>query len=162
MIGQALTVFRKEIKDMVRDRRMVIAALSFALLGPAVLVFIVFLTQDSEAAAERVRVALTDAEQAPGLVAFLERADIAVVDYTVPEGNGLRQGVAPSGLPEDTDGLIVLPADFARRLAAGQMPRVEFVSAATIQSRGMSATPMRRTTSESSNTLARCSARLTA
>lgn len=121
MISQALTVFRKELKDMIRDRRMVIAALSFALLGPAVLVFIVFLTQDNDAAAERVRVALTNADQAPGLVAFLERADIAVEPYEVPEGSGLRQGVAPGGLPEDADGLIVLPTDFAKRLSAGQM-----------------------------------------
>jgi len=113
MNHQALIVFKKEMKDMVRDRRMLIAAFSFALLGPVFMGVVFMLSRDSDAAEQQTRLALANMEQAPGLVAFLEKQNIAVEAYSV--------GSAPSGLPQGVNGVLVLPDDFAEMLKGGRV-----------------------------------------
>jgi len=111
MNRQAFVVYKKELRDMVRDRRMLLAAFSFALLGPVFMGFIFMLTSDSEAEAKNARLAMANIQQAPGLVAFLEKQEISVFSY---EGNDI-----PDVLPEGADALLMLPDDYAKSLENG-------------------------------------------
>jgi len=113
MIRQAIIVYKKELKDMVRDRRMLIAAFSFALLGPVFMGFIFMLTTDKDAAEQNARLAMANMQQAPGLVAFLEKREITVIPY-----NG---DTAPDILPEGSDAVLMLPDDYAASLKSGRV-----------------------------------------
>jgi len=113
MNRMAFIVYRKEITDMMRDRRMLIAAFSFALLGPVFMGVIFMLTQDSEAESRQTSLAIANMNQAPGLVAFLEKADIAVVPYS--DGEAIAQ------LPEGADAVLNLPANYGVMLEEGRM-----------------------------------------
>ncbi len=113
MTRHAFIVYKKELKDMLRDRRMLIAAFSFALLGPVFMGFIFMLTSDSDAEAQNARLAIANMDQAPGLVAFLEQQEI---DVTAFKSSGV-----PEKLPEDTDAILILPDTYAEMLAAGRV-----------------------------------------
>jgi len=113
MNRQALTVYKKELKDMMRDRRMLIAAFSFALLGPVFMGVIFMLSRDSEAEEQQARLVMAHMEQAPGLVAFLEKQEITVTPF---------EGVdAPASLPEGADALLMLPDNYSELLENGRM-----------------------------------------
>jgi len=113
MNRMAFIIYKKEIMDMMRDRRMLIATFSFALLGPVFMGIVFLLTQDNEAEARQARLALAHIEQAPGLVAFLEKAEITVVAYDGDEG--------PEKLPENVDAVLSIPADYGKMLEDGRV-----------------------------------------
>jgi sodium transport system permease protein len=113
MTRHAFIVYKKELKDMLRDRRMLVAAFSFALLGPVFMGVIFMLTRDGEAEAQNARLALANMDQAPGLVAFLEKQEINVTPFS--------GSAAPDSLPKGVDALLMLPGDYANSLAAGRI-----------------------------------------
>ena len=113
MNKQAFIVYKKELRDMVRDRRMLIAAFSFALLGPVFMGFIFMLTTDSDAEKQNARLAIANMAQAPGLVAFLEKHEITVTAYA--------SEAVPNTVPEGTDAILLLPDDYAKSLSQGNM-----------------------------------------
>lgn len=113
MNRQITTVFKKEMKDMLRDRRMLIAAFSFALLGPVFMGIIFLLSRDSEAEEQQARLAMAHMEQAPGLVAFLQKNEITVTPF---EG-----AVAPTVLPEGANALLMLPDNYADQMTNGRV-----------------------------------------
>lgn len=108
-----LTVYKKEMRDMLRDRRMLIAAFSFALLGPVFMGIIFMLSRDSEAEEKQAQLAISNLNQAPGLVAFLRKQEIEPIPF---EGD-----TGPVSLPEGTDGLLVLPDNYAELLKTGRV-----------------------------------------
>ena len=79
MLHGARTVFRKELLDNVRDRRTLAAALFYPLLGPAMILFMVFavgrIVQQSE---QPLELPVVGAENAPNLVAFLEQNNATI------------------------------------------------------------------------------------
>lgn len=113
MNRQTLIVYKKELKDMLRDRRMLVAAFSFALLGPVFMGIIFMLTSDKEAEQKQAQLAIANMDQAPGLVAFLEKQEITVAAYA--------ESTAPTALPDGADALLMLPDDYARKLANGRV-----------------------------------------
>jgi len=113
MNRQAFVVYKKELKDMLRDRRMLVAAFSFALLGPVFMGVIFMLSRDSDAEEQMARLAIANMEQAPGLVAYLEKKDVFVSPYS---GDKM-----PDALPDGTDGLLMLPDDYSELLKSGQV-----------------------------------------
>ncbi|MCX8003563.1 MAG: ABC transporter permease subunit [Burkholderiaceae bacterium] len=113
------TVFRKELRDAVRDRRTWLIALVTALAaGPAVLALIGQLVAGVEESVARREVVIEGTAQAPTLVNFLQRAGATVVP--APEGwrERLRQGSLANAV-------IVPPADFETQLARGAPVVVE-------------------------------------
>lgn len=98
------SIFKKELIDGLRDRRALLAALSFALIGPVLIVFSV----NAVAAAGRVTALkpfrLCGAGDAP-----------ALVEYLLSTGLKLAAGA---------DICIEVPTDFAARQAAGESVRV--------------------------------------
>lgn len=117
----AWTVFLKELRDAVRDRRSWIIALTLAMLaGPVVFVLISnFISGLEERVAER-EVVIASAERAPSLVGFLQRSGAKVVDAPPDYLERLRSG----GLQ---NAVIRPPEDFEDRLARGDTVEVEIV-----------------------------------
>lgn len=113
MNAQALTIFKKELTDMVRDRRMLVAAFSFALLGPVFMGIVLFLTKDDPTELSTTNLAISHYEQAPGMAAFLEKQGIEITPFTAE--------TKPETLPEGMDGVLMLPESFAEDMAAGRV-----------------------------------------
>ena len=118
----ALTVFRKEIVDALRDRRTLLTVLaSSVLMGPLVLLAISGLVASLESSAEQRDVVVAGIEHAPSLKNFFERQT-----YTVKSAPaGYEALLRASKL---TDAVIVVPEDFEAALVRGDAPIVEIVS----------------------------------
>ena len=112
-----LTVFAKEFRENLRERRTLLSALILGpLLGPLLLAggLTLRLERGAGEADRPLRLAVTHAERAPNLLAFLSEHGVSVtaVDYDAPAARAaVRAGRERQVLSVD--------ADFAGRLAAG-------------------------------------------
>lgn len=112
MSSAIVTVWRKELRDAVRDRRSVLAAMSYAFFGPVLMAVAFFflvsqMTDDSD-----VKIDMQGTEHAPALVEFLAAAGIEQREEPWPTG---RQPIA-----------LEFPADWDAAIAAGEPARVVF------------------------------------
>ena len=123
----AWTVFRKELKDALRDRRTLLMVLiSSVAVGPLVLVLISTLVSGMEKRAEAREVVVQGLAAAPTLRNYLERQT-----YTVREAPaGFEQMLQDSKL---ADPVVVVPANFETELARGEAPVVEVFSSSANQ-----------------------------
>lgn len=118
----ALTIFRKEIRDALRDRRTLLTVLvSSVLMGPLVLLAISALVASLESSAELREVVVADLARAPTLVNFLERQTYTVKPAPANYEALLRRAKL-------TDAVVVVPTDFEAALLRGDAPIVEIVS----------------------------------
>lgn len=124
MNAQFLAIYKKEMRDMVRDRRAVFAAFSFAFVGPLMMLVISFLLKDDITPYNRDKVAIAGLDQAPGIKAAFVNADFDIIEVDRPEG-------IPNALPEGVGGLIVIAPDFQERLAAGEQAEILIYSSET-------------------------------
>lgn len=125
MSGGLLTVFAKEVRDNLRDRRTLLSALFFGpLFGPVFFAFIMSMSlklalSDAETTLE---FALQGGERAPGLVQFLE-----------------QQNLEPRALAENLDAralvtrgeeplVVVIPEDYPEAFARGDPALVQIVT----------------------------------
>jgi sodium transport system permease protein len=114
-----LTVFRKELLDALRDRRSWMISLAIAILsGPVVFVLIGNFVSGLESRVAEREVVIAARDRAPTLVNFLQRAGASVVDAPEQWEAQLRSGQLQNAV-------VVPPADFERRLAAGEIVQVE-------------------------------------
>lgn len=114
------TVFLKELRDALRDRRTAIMILVASLLtGPVTLVLAAHFVSGLEEKAATLKVRLAGEEHAPGLVNFLRRNDVEIEaappDYEMRVKEGRLEAV------------IVVPDDFDERFLAGDAAKVEIV-----------------------------------
>ena len=77
-MNQVLVVFRKELRDAIRDRRSVLSALIFPLLTPLLLIFMFQIAVDEIENPPPMRVAIAGEANAPGLVEELVAHDVEV------------------------------------------------------------------------------------
>ncbi len=125
MTRPTAVVFWKEVLENVRDKRVILSAFFFGvLLAP--IVFAVTATMTSKRIAqtqdEPLRLAVAGAERAPNLIAFLEENGALAqhVDLSADEAMGaVRAG--------QHDLVLIVPEDYADRLAAGDPAPVELV-----------------------------------
>ena len=121
-LGAALTVYRKEIVDALRDRRtLMMVLISAVLVGPLVLVAISALVATFETQAERREVFVAGLADAPTLKNYLERQT-----YVVKEAPGDYEAQLRSALFSDP--VVVVPRDIEAALLRGDAPEVEIVS----------------------------------
>lgn len=114
-------VWRKEVVDNLRDRRTLLAALFYPLLGPLMLVMLMgVIGRSVSGQRERpLELPIVGAEHAPSLVLFLEQ-------------NGAKIEAAPDD-PEaavragDFDFVLVIPADYGEEFTAGQPATVQLI-----------------------------------
>jgi len=117
----ALTVYRKEIVDALRDRRTLLTVLiSSVLMGPVVLVAISALVASFESRAELREVYVAGIEHAPSLKNFFERQTYTVKTAPADFEAQLRGAKL-------ADPVVVIPEDFEAMLARGDAPVVEIV-----------------------------------
>lgn len=120
MTGSLAAVFRKEIRDALRDRRTALMILVASLLtGPVTLVLLASFVSGLEERASTLRVRVAGAEHAPALVNFLERADVEVEKAPTDYAHAVKEG--------RLEAVIVIPADFHERWLAHEDARVELV-----------------------------------
>lgn len=120
MIGRVFTVFAKEVRDALRDRRTALMVLVASVVtGPVTLVLVAQFVSGLEERAATLKVRMVGAEHAPALVNFLQRADVEM--ERAPEDYAAR--VKEGRL----DAVIVVPAGFHERWLAHEDARVELV-----------------------------------
>jgi sodium transport system permease protein len=120
-ISGVLTVFVKELRDAVRDRRSWIIALTLSMLaGPVVFLLLSnFISGLEERLAER-EVVIEAPARAPTLVNYLQRIGAKVVEAPPDYAERLRSGSLQNAVVRP-------PADFEERLARGETVEVEVV-----------------------------------
>lgn len=134
----AMTVFRKEMVDALRDRRtLMMVLLSGVLIGPVVLVALSGFIASFEARAEKREVVVAGIEHAPSLRNYIERATYIVVP--APEDYEARLRASKLGDP-----VVVIPKDFEESLARGEAPVVEVVSDSANKQAGSGAMRVQR------------------
>lgn len=118
-MNTAVVVFRKELKDALRDRRTwMIVLLTSILAGPLTLFLLsIFISSAEETAAKR-EVYVANAPAGPTLINFLQRAGATVKDAPADYAAQIKSGHLQSAV-------IVIPANFEARLAAGETIRLQ-------------------------------------
>jgi len=111
-------VFRKEFRENLRDRRTLLSALVFGpLLGPLLVSGLVqfSISHAEEQSEENIKLAVTHAERAPNLLAYLTARGIDIVKVEFDEA-AARQAVVTQAHKIVLD----IPEDFGARLQDGQ------------------------------------------
>lgn len=120
MIRETLTVFRKEVRDALRDRRTALMVfVASVVTGPVTLVLVAQFVSGLEERAATLRVRMAGAEHAPALVNFLRRADVFIEEAPPDYARRVKEG--------RLDAVIVVPAGFHERWLAGDEARVRLV-----------------------------------
>lgn len=121
MIGDALTVFRKELLDALRDRRTLLTVLlSSVAMGPVVLMLLSSLVSGIEKRAEAREVMIVGRAQGPTLVNYLQRQTYVLTDAPVDWERRMRDSKLANPV-------LVIPAGFEAALTSGEPPVVEVV-----------------------------------
>jgi sodium transport system permease protein len=114
------TIARKEIVDLLRDRRTMLVILVTAVLaGPVMLLLVVNLVARQIDRATELTLPVAGAEHAPALVAFLERQQVKVVPAPADAEERVRAG--------DLDVLLEIDPQFEADVAKGKAGSVRLV-----------------------------------
>ncbi len=111
-MNQLLVVFRKELRDAIRDRRSVLSALIFPLLTPLLLIFVFQMAVDEMENPPAMRVAIAGEANAPGLVEELLAHDVEV---EAMERDVLADAVREGEFPAALD----IPRSYGERFREG-------------------------------------------
>lgn len=115
----ALIVFKKELLEILRDRRTMLLLFSPPLIMPlfALLAAGLIMSQVAQQTSAGIPVAVVNAQAAPELVALLrESPELRLVELPADPDAALRDGRLMA--------VLTLPADFTARVAAGEQVRV--------------------------------------
>jgi sodium transport system permease protein len=114
------TVFFKEIKDSLRDRRTALMVFVASILtGPVTLVLVAQFVSGLEDKAATLKVRIVGQQNAPALVNFLQRSDVEIEEAPADYEARVREG--------RLDAVIVVPEDFDARFTAGDGAKIELV-----------------------------------
>ncbi len=120
------TVFRKEFRENLRDRRTLLSALVFGpVFGPvAVALLVQFGISHAEAQSdENIKIAVSHADRAPNLLAYLGARGIEV------EKVDLDEAAARAAISSQTHKIVLdIPEDFGERLSEGKPAPVALYS----------------------------------
>jgi sodium transport system permease protein len=115
-----LTVYLKELKDALRDRRTAIMILVASIItGPVTLVLIAQFISGLEEKSATLKVRIVGQQYAPQLTNFLQRNDVEIESAPADYEARVREG--------RLDAVIVVPEDFDERMLAGDDASVEIV-----------------------------------
>jgi sodium transport system permease protein len=114
------TVYLKEMKDALRDRRTAVMILVASIItGPVTLVLVAQFISGLEEKSATLKVRIVGQQYAPELTNFLQRNDVEIETAPADYEARVREG--------RLDAVIVVPEDFGERLVAGDNARVEIV-----------------------------------
>lgn len=118
-LRQVMVVFRKELRDAMRDRRSVTSALLMPVLGPVTIAIMFSAIASWTRQDKPLRVPVVHAERAPNLVAFLERNGAEVVPAPADAEAQVKDG--------KLDLALVVTDDYAGEFGAGRTARLELL-----------------------------------
>ena len=129
VLRQLFIVFRKELKDSVRDRRAILAIVIGVLVGPGVIVFMVNRIAERERAAADVRIPVLGATHAPALVEWLgQQPGVTIAESPREPERAVRDG--------RENLVLVIPDDYAERFRVSRAAPVKLVSDSSRDSAG--------------------------
>jgi len=118
--GALATVYLKELRDALRDRRTALMVLFASILtGPVTLVLVAQFISGLEEKAATLKVRMAGQEHAPALVNFLRRTDVEIESAPPDYEARIREG--------RLEAVIVVPGGFEQKYLAGEGARVEIV-----------------------------------
>lgn len=112
-------VLRKELVDGLRDRRALLSALVFPLLGPALIALMMTVIAEDKNTQDLLEIPLEGAEFAPSLAEFLTGAGAVLVAPPEDPEAGVKSGDVPL--------VMVVPPDFLDGIRAGKPASVEMI-----------------------------------
>jgi len=114
-------VFAKEAVDNSRDRRSLLVALIYPLLGPIILGLLISAVVDVVSAdqARDMTLAVKNGERAPALIRFFEARGVRVAPAPADPESAVRDGKVET--------VVVIPEDYAARFRAEQTAEVSVV-----------------------------------
>jgi sodium transport system permease protein len=118
----ALTVFLKEVRENLRDRRTVINTLvTGPLMAPLIFVLLIntLVTHELDKAEKPLSLPVAGAQYAPNLIAALKQNNVEIKDALVDPEKAVRE--------QDADAVLRIPADFAKSWDKGEPAQVEIV-----------------------------------
>ena len=121
-MNAALTVFWKEVRENLRDRRTVInTLLTGPLMAPLMFVLIInaAVTRELDKADKPLPVPVVGAANAPNLVAALRGAGVEVKDAPADPERAVRE--------QEVDLVLRIPADYAKAWDKGESAQVELI-----------------------------------
>jgi sodium transport system permease protein len=114
------TVYMKELRDAMRDRRTALMIFIASILtGPITLVLAAHFISGLEEKADTLKVRIAGRAFAPALVNFLQRNDVQIEDAPADYETRVKEG--------RLDAVIVVPEEFDERFLAGDTATVEIV-----------------------------------
>lgn len=105
-------IFRKEVKDILRDKRSMMAFL-YAVVGTPLFIGLIFTVISLLDDNDPTKLLVTNPENAPGLVSFVEKNGIIIEAYEEDSE------AVPSEIPEGYHGIVVLPENFEGNVSKG-------------------------------------------
>ena len=119
-IRRIVTVSGKELSDTLRDRRTMLVTLLMAMAaGPIFLALILNMAANQAEKARELKLPVDGAGNAPALIAFLERQQVAIVAAPRDYEARIRSG--------DLDVVLAIDAAFEQDVAAGRPATVRLV-----------------------------------
>jgi len=98
-------IFKKEIKDSMRDRRALMMSMLPALLAPILMAFMFHMIAKTKVSTEELTVQVIGQQHAPDLIGYLKERDLAFEDYT---------GIPKQDIQSEKFQLVLeIPEDFA-------------------------------------------------
>ena len=107
-----LTVFKKELKDSLRDRRALLTAMMPALFGPLLMMTLLSSAAETRKEPPQLEVPVIGRENAPDLIEFLQREGVEIQDF---EGDPKTEIQA-----QNVDVILEIPANYGERFQAFQ------------------------------------------
>ncbi len=113
------TVFRKEMKDHLRDRRSVVSAFVSPLIGPFIFAVMFTLMASWFREGKSLEVSVLGREHAPSLMAFLQRHGAELKDAPTDYEALIQAG--------KLDSVLIIPADYGKDFTEGHTAAVQLV-----------------------------------
>lgn len=115
-----LAIFRKELKDHLRDRRSILSGLIMPVLGPLLLLLMFTLMASWMREDRPLLVPVAGGQNAPNLIAFLQRAGAIVETAPADYEAQVREG--------KLDLALAVPDDYGKEFGAGRSAPVQLIA----------------------------------
>ncbi|MEE2628436.1 MAG: ABC transporter permease [Candidatus Latescibacterota bacterium] len=129
-MNAVFAVLKKELIDGLRDRRSMMSAILFPMIGPLLISFMATTATERQRESRDVKIPIVGAEQAPGLVNWIERRGYEVVEGPLDPEAAVRDGAV--------DFVLIIPEDFASNLTEARTAEIELVLDSTKKDVGAS------------------------
>ena len=127
-MNAVLAVLKKELIDGLRDRRSMMSAIIFPMIGPLLISFMFNTVTERQRESQDVEIPIVGAERAPGLIDWIERRGYTVVEGPLDPEAAVRDGTV--------DFVLIVPEEFADDLAEARTAEIELVRDGTKKDAG--------------------------